>query len=231
MAKLTYGKNLPKFDNFSQFDGKTLKLSTMDGDGFTLKDGDGTSMVFTGRSFERTDNVVTGGTITSAKFYNSNGTLLYTFDNLSADAQSIYKAFSFDKNPLRIVNGLLDGNDTVKGGAGNDTLWGFAGNDRLIGGNGKDTLYGHAGNDTLTGGKGSDTFVFMVGYDQDTVTDFTRTGIDQDFIRMDYFLFDDIVYSETGGNVTLTLPTGDSMTLIGVTQAQIEDNTKYFDFF
>lgn len=231
MAKLTYAKTLPKFDNFSQFDGKTLALRGLDGDGFTLRDKDGTSMIFEGKSFERTDSVVTGGTIESAEFFNSKGELLYTFDGLSADAQSIYKAFSFNKDPLRILNGLLEGDDTVRGSKGNDSLWGFAGDDRLQGGAGNDWLYGHRGNDTLTGGKGNDTFVFQAGYDHDTVTDFDRTGADHDFIRMDYFLFDDIVYSEAAGNVTLTLSTGDSLTLIGITQAQIEGNTKFFDFF
>ena len=48
---------------------------------------------------------------------------------------------------------------------------------------------------------------------------------------MDYYLFDDIVYSEAAGSVTLALPTGDSLTLLNVTRAQIEGETKYFDFF
>ena len=113
------------------------------------------------------------------------------------------------KDPLRILHGLLDGDDTVAGSRKNDSIWGFGGDDRLFGRAGNDWLYGHRGDDIMTGGKGSDTFVFLAGYDHDTVTDFDRTGSDHDFIRMDYYLFDDITYSEANGSVTMTLPTGD----------------------
>jgi len=231
VAKVVYNKNLRNFDNFAQFDGKTLRLTELDGNGFTMKDRDGTSMVFEGRNFERTQSVVTGGVIESAEFFDSNGKRIYTFDNLSADAEQVYKAFTFGKDPLRILHGLLDGDDTVAGSRKNDSIWGFGGDDRLFGRAGNDWLYGHRGDDIMTGGKGSDTFVFLAGYDHDTVTDFDRTGSDHDFIRMDYYLFDDITYSEANGSVTMTLPTGDSLTLLNVTQAQIEGNTKYFDFF
>jgi Ca2+-binding RTX toxin-like protein len=231
MAKLVYASTLPKFDNFSQFDGKTLKLTEMVGDSFTLEDKDGTSMVFGGNNFERTDSVVTGGTIKSAEFFNAAGDKIYTFENLNADAEEIYKAFTLDRDPLRIIHGLMDGNDTVLGTKRADSVWGFGGNDTLNGKGGADWLYGHRGNDTLTGGTGADTFVFLTGYDNDTVTDFDLTGADHDVIRMDYYLFNDLVYSEVGGSVTLTMPTGDSLTLQNITQAQIEGLTKYFDFF
>ena len=231
MPKLIYSKNVPKFDNFAQFDGDTLKLTHLEGDSFTLKDKDGTSMVFEGDNFERTQSVVTGGLITGAEFFDNKGKLLYTFEGLSADAQMVYKAFSLDDDPLRILHGIMEGDDRVSGSVKSDSLWGFAGDDVLFGKNGNDWLYGHRGDDTMTGGKGIDTFVFLAGYDQDTVDDFDLGGADHDFIRMDYYLFDDIVYTENAGSVTLTLPTGDSLTLLNVTQAKIEGETKYFDFF
>ena len=231
MAKVTYASILPKFDNLSQFDGKTLKLTELTGDSFTLEDKDGTSMVFSGSNFERTDTVVTGGTIKSAEFLNAKGERIYGFENVTADAETLYKAFTLDKDPLRILHGLMDGSDTVAGTKKADSLWGFGGNDTLNGKGGMDWLYGHRGNDTLTGGTGADTFVFLTGYDNDTITDFDLTGTDHDLIRMDYYLFDDIVYSEAAGSVTLTLTTDDSLTLLNVTRAQIEGETKYFDFF
>lgn len=232
MAKLTYAKILPTFDNFSQFEGSTLKLSAMTGSSFTLKDKDGTSMVFQGNNFERTDTVVTGGMIKSAEFFNSKGEMIYTFESLTGDAEQIYKAFTLDKDPLRIVHGLMDGNDTVSGTKKADSLWGFGGADTLNGKGGNDWLYGHRGNDTLTGGTGVDTFVFLTGYDHDTITDFDLTGADHDFIRMDYYLFDDIVYTDAIGSVTLTLASGDALTLLNVTKAQlIAGESVYFDFF
>lgn len=231
MAKVLYSKNVPKFDNFSQFDGTTLKLTQLNGDMFTLKDKDGTSMVFEGDNFERTQSVVTGGTITSAEFLDNKGKVIYTFDALSADAELIYKAFTLGNDPMRIIHGLMDGNDTVVGSSKNDSIWGFGGNDILRGKDGNDYLYGHRGDDTLTGGKGIDTFIFATGYDHDTVTDFDRTGSDHDLIRMDYYLYSDIVYSEDAGSVTLTLSMGDELTLLNVTLAQIEGKTKFFDFY
>jgi hypothetical protein len=231
MAKVTYAKILPKLDNFSQFDGRTLKLTELAGDSFTLEDKDDTSMVFGGSDFERTDSVVTGGTIKSAEFFNAEGKRIYTFENITADAEMVYKTFTLDRDPLRILHGIMDDGDTVSGTKRADSLWGFGGNDTLNGKGGNDRIYGHRGDDMLTGGTGADTFAFFVGYDHDTVTDFDLTGSDHDVIRMDYYLFNQISYSETSGSVTLTLATGDSLTLLNVTQSEIEGVTKYFDFF
>src|SRR3546814_10632173 len=44
----------------------------------------------------------------------------------------------------------LDGNDTVSGNAGADTLYGGAGDDTLSGEAGSDVLFGGAGNDIFT---------------------------------------------------------------------------------
>ena len=46
--------------------------------------------------------------------------------------------------------------DTLNGGDGNDTLYGYGGADILNGDNGNDILIGGAGNDTLDGGRGDD---------------------------------------------------------------------------
>jgi len=87
-------------------------------------------------------------------------------------------------------NDLLAGqgnNDTVYGDAGDDVITGDAGLDALFGGDGDDVmdgglggdlLDGGTGNDTMTGGNHADTFVFGLGYDADTVTDY-ETGIDK----------------------------------------------------
>ena len=70
------------------------------------------------------------------------------------------------------------GNDTLIGGNGTDFLVGSAGNDLLNGDNGNDTLRGGLGNDILTGGNGSDVFVFAALDGTDTITDF-KLGTDQ----------------------------------------------------
>jgi hypothetical protein len=228
---IAYGKKLPDFDNFSQFDGTTLAVSKLTDDTFTMKDKDGTSMVFEGEDFEKTQSVITGGTITSAEFYNSAGKRIYTFDGLEVDAADLYKVFALKSDPIRIIHGLMDGDDTVTGSKKKDSMWGFGGDDELDGKAGDDWLYGHRGNDTLTGGAGADHFAFLVGYDSDTVIDFDLTGKDQDFIYMDYYLYKSMTYTEDGGNLILELSTGDTLTLIGLEQADIEGKTKFFDFF
>jgi Ca2+-binding RTX toxin-like protein len=65
------------------------------------------------------------------------------------------------------------GNDTLIGGNGTDFLVGSAGDDLLDGGNGDDTLTGGLGSDTLTGGNGQDIFVFASGEGIDTINDFS----------------------------------------------------------
>ncbi|MEL6464477.1 MAG: tandem-95 repeat protein [Pseudomonadota bacterium] len=55
-----------------------------------------------------------------------------------------------------IIDDGDDGNDTLLGGEGDDTLYGEGGNDLLRGGDDNDLLFGGDGNDRLEGGKGDD---------------------------------------------------------------------------
>ena len=68
---------------------------------------------------------------------------------------------------------------TVRGGAGNDVLWGAnggsmlfgdEGDDRITGGSGADIIAGGAGNDTLNGGGGADLFAFGENWGDDVVS-------------------------------------------------------------
>ena len=58
-----------------------------------------------------------------------------------------------------------DGNDVLLGLGGNDTLSGGAGADRLEGGDGNDSLYGGDGNDILNGSAGADRLDGGEGWD------------------------------------------------------------------
>lgn len=64
------------------------------------------------------------------------------------------------------------GNDKLVGLVGNDAINGGAGNDRIFGNSGDDVLNGGFGNDRITGQQGADRFVFNIGDQKDTVTDF-----------------------------------------------------------
>ncbi len=57
--------------------------------------------------------------------------------------------------PVVLYGGL--GDDTLIGGAGNDSLFGNEGNDTLIGGAGNDSLFGSVGNDVISGEAGQDS--------------------------------------------------------------------------
>ena len=81
------------------------------------------------------------------------------------------------------------GNDTIYGGSGvdnvdgngdNDTLYGGSGNDTLQGSNANDVLIGGFGADTLTGGNGDDIFRFLSELDRgDRVSDFSRSLLEK----------------------------------------------------
>ena len=67
---------------------------------------------------------------------------------------------------------------TIRGGAGNDTIWankgdnrlfGDAGNDRIVGASGNDVIAGGIGNDRMHGGGGNDVFTFCENWGADNV--------------------------------------------------------------
>jgi uncharacterized RDD family membrane protein YckC len=63
---------------------------------------------------------------------------------------------------------VVTGNDTLRGGDGDDRVYGGSGDDTLRGGDGDDRVYGGSGDDTLYGGNGTD--YLNGGPDTDTCT-------------------------------------------------------------
>ncbi|WP_300673983.1 LEPR-XLL domain-containing protein [Desulfoluna sp.] len=61
------------------------------------------------------------------------------------------------------------GDDTLKGGSGQDALSGDAGDDTLFGGDGNDLMVGGAGDDHLWGQAGGDTYRFTAGWGMDVI--------------------------------------------------------------
>ena len=152
-------------------------------------------------------------------FNSSTGQLWYDADGTGAGAQQLIATlqtgtviatdFAVDNGsgtppppPPGGTNGT-EGNDTMIGTAGSDTLNGLGGNDFMQGNDSADTLRGGAGNDTmggnagvdwieggtgndrLTGGSAQDAFVFREfgAANADTLTDFGGNGWDS--LRMD----------------------------------------------
>jgi len=83
-----------------------------------------------------------------------------------------------------------DGNDTVRGEAGNDEIYGGTGDDFLKGLEGNDTIYGEDGDDFLVGGDGADTVIggsgndFIWGGNAGDVVDGSTEGTDYDTLDL-----------------------------------------------
>ena len=125
---------------------------------------------------------------------------------------------------------------TIVGDASVRVLTGTTGNDQLIGVGGNHLFEGGPGNDIMTGG-GGNTFVFKPGFGNDTITDFhaaDRSGTPHDVIRISNSLFTgwkqlqtDI--TDTAHGAVIQVDTNDTITLNGVTKAQLLAN-HFVDF-
>jgi hypothetical protein len=139
------------------------------------------------------------------------------------------------------------GNDTIDASASTTAHWlgGYIGDDLVIGGSGNDTLAGEADNDTLKGGRsndhlaggaGNDTFVLETVGGGDTITDFDLGDANNDGLTNDRLDVSDlrdaqghpvktsdvVVSSDGSGNAVLTFPGGESVTLQGISAAQVD---------
>jgi hypothetical protein len=229
MTKDLYTDDLTDHENLGSYDTATFTLASASKKGMVFIDDSGAGMILHGEHITMKKGAITGGTITSAEFYNASDEKIYTFKDVDASALGIYKAYSVEHNPARVMHGLMGGNDTVTGSKMDDSLWGFYGDDVLNGKLGDDMLFGHQGNDTLTGGRGADSFALTYGSDHDTVTDFDVKGKDHDFVYMDYYLYDGMTITRDGKDLVLTLETGDQMVLENVKKADL--TIDHFDFF
>ena len=112
---------------------------------------------------------------------------------------------------------------------GNDVIKGLNGKDKLLGGTGRDTLDGGNGNGKMIGGAGKDTFAFSSG--KDKITDFTT----DDHIDLDpakgIRSFNDLLNNHTvevNGNLVITDNAGYTLTLNGITEAELQANDFLF---
>lgn len=99
----------------------------------------------------------------------------------SGGTDTIVSADNVDLNKYSNVEDfVLLGSKNLKGS-------GDEGDNSLTGNDGNNTLWGHKGDDSMTGRDGSDHFVFAKGDGEDTITDFTASGKDHDVLELDGF--------------------------------------------
>ncbi|MCG3178570.1 MAG: hypothetical protein BIFFINMI_00898 [Phycisphaerae bacterium] len=115
-----------------------------------------------------------GDTLTVSGFGASNA---FSISSLLAQGVAGIVGYGSDFNDTFNLSGLASaalpveihggaGSDTLRGGAGVNSLYGELGNDHLYGGGSADTLDGGAGNDDLHGGGGADRLIGGTGNDQ-----------------------------------------------------------------
>lgn len=114
------------------------------------------------------------------------------------------------------------GRDDMDGGAGSDVLKGGGQNDKMVGRGGRDKFDGGTGNDLMIGGAGVDTFIFSKG--DDKIKDFKP--IDKINLKGVASItgFNDLIKNHTtdvGGNLVIDDGAGNTLTLIGVTEASL----------
>ena len=109
-------------------------------------------------------------------------------------------------------------------------MFGTKADDEIDAGGGDDVIAGDDGSDILSGGTGSDTFVFNFGdTGHDTVTDFTAGAGTDDIMEFDSALFatyDALLaaMSDDGTNTTITIDANTTITLEGVTVAELHQD-------
>ncbi len=115
-------------------------------------------------------------------------------------------------------------------GDGDDLLIGNSAANNLSGGRGDDTFYGGAGDDTLDGGLGDDLFVIAAGDGLDVIQGFTAGLAGGDVIDLtaqpEFTDFQSLLaaMSDNGVDTTITFGTGDTLTLAGVTKADLTES-------
>ena len=112
-----------------------------------------------------------------------------------------------------------DGNDTTQSGNGPVTIYGGGGNDLIVGGRGRDTIDGGSGHNQIQVGSGPTLIQDggVAGHDTVVGVDVAHDGIT--FAGENTATINQVVATANvhGGNTTISLPDGSTMTLVGIT--------------
>jgi Ca2+-binding RTX toxin-like protein len=141
------------------------------------------------------------------------------------------------------VEGIIGSgfNDSLRGDAGAnflyglngaDVIYGRGGDDVLIGGDGDDMLFGNQGDDAIYGGAGNDSIMFGAGDGRDALFDFAAGA--GDVIQLGGSLgvssFEQLQWrmTQVGGDTIISFDATTSLTIVGVTPGALAANDFIF---
>nr|MBC8240808.1 Ig-like domain-containing protein [Alphaproteobacteria bacterium] len=192
------------------------------------------ALIFGGNANEyaiSTNSSQNAGTVTNTAWYDGWGehSGMVFADTYRLDVNGDGYAYPGGGNTARsayVSDGLSDAyvNYVWREGIADETVPGGAGND-VIGGGGGDA--------TLIGVGGDDLFVFNIGGGDDTVNDFVAGAGSDDALDISDFGFANLasllaVTNDAGANTVIQLDANDSITLIGVNEAQLHQDDFLF---
>jgi Ca2+-binding RTX toxin-like protein len=110
-----------------------------------------------------------------------------------------------------------------------DNIIGGGGAETLTGANGGGFIQAGSGNDVLTGGSGANTFEFLAAIGNDTISNFVVSGANHGVVEFDQALFANwaavnAALTNTSAGAEITLNANETVTLSGVTAAQLQAN-------
>ncbi|WP_368186541.1 Hint domain-containing protein [Aestuariibius sp. HNIBRBA575] len=218
------------------------------GDGAdTLTGGTGDDVQFGGSGDDTfaLDNGFGTDTITGGETGETNGD---TLDASTITSDIVLDLSAVDANDPESGTLVTGGNtatfteiENVILGSGDDTITGSNGVDNVDLGTGADTITGGAGNDIIDVGNDTDedTLILEDGFGQDVITNFeaptdngngTFTGNDlvdvtnlTDALGDPVYVSDVTVTEDGSGNAVLNFPNGETLTLVGISVAAIDD--------
>ncbi len=162
--------------------------------------------------------------------YGNHGTDLI----LGGDDDDVLYGGQNDGTPSGSPLAQRDGWDTLSGGLEEDLIYGNHGSDLLVGGEGNDTIFGGQNDDSIIGGVGrdrlygnlgNDTFVYADAHEgYDVIWDFDPSG---DRLELTGALSVSSI-STIGSTATVTLSSGTSIFIIGISGSDLSGDTDYF---
>ena len=204
------------------------------GDGIdVLQGGAGPDVLDGGASLDWVGYFDATGPLTIDLATPANSSAFFTDDTLISieiigGAANFTNTFQGDAAPNIFIGGSAS--DTIAGGGGGDLLQGGGGTDTIVGEAGTDAVMGNKGDDILYGGADADGFYFQDNDGDDVIWDFDITLDRFVFISANYNDLADLGFSEVGGNAIITYGSA-TITVAGVTQAQVDSDASLYQWF